>query len=83
MFRSLNENSIPSIEWDSVFSLEDNVDQIMGTICFVNALISLYSNKHAPYISVRRKMNGSPWINDEYPALAQREGLQQKEARPT
>ena len=50
--------------------------------CFKSKLI-LLSDKHAPFISVRRKQNGVPWITDEYIKVARERDFYRKKYKST
>ena len=63
-FKFVNENAflddIEDIDWSEMFI---NVTE------FRDVFLKL-SDKHAPYVSVRKKVKGSPWIPSDYKELA-------------
>ena len=58
---------LSSVQWDGIFSKEDDVECSWKK--FKETFTGL-TNKHAPYVSVRKKQSGSPWITTGYLALA-------------
>ena len=66
-FRTFDENSflsdLASIDWDALLAAQDDVNLKWKTF---KSLFLQLCDKHAPYITVRRKIKGSPWINTEY-----------------
>ena len=66
-FRSFNEekfkNYLRDLEWSDLYSNKDDVQCMWD--CFKSKFTSL-SDKHAPFISVKRTLKGVPWITDEY-----------------
>ena len=64
---SLFLQDLAAIDWNYFFSESQDVDEMWGK--FKSIFVQL-SNKHAPFTTVRKKQNGSPWINDEYLHLA-------------
>ena len=41
------------------------------------------SDKHAPFVSVRKKRNGVPWITEEYIKLARERNFYRKKFKST
>ena len=60
-------SDLAAIDWDKTWSQLDNVNQKLDK--FLSVYLKL-CNKHAPYVTVRRKQKGSPWINGEYITIA-------------
>ena len=64
-----------SIKWDDFYASND-VEELWSL--FRENFVFL-CNKHAPFISVRRRKKPSPWINEEYTSLArERDHLKRK-----
>ena len=69
-FRRFNEESfrkeLSESDWDEIVNTQsvdrawDDFKQTFNNIC----------NKHAPFKTVRKKVNGAPWITEEYLSLA-------------
>ena len=69
-FRKFKEDKfrqeLAECNWDNIvnnLSVEKSWDNFKGrfnNIC----------NKHAPFVTVRKKVNGAPWISEEYLTLA-------------
>ena len=69
-FRKFNENNfqkeLSDYNWDNTVNNQgvekawDDFKEAFNNIC----------NKHAPFITVRKKVNGAPWITQEYLTLA-------------
>ena len=70
-FRAFDEEKfkqdLREINWTELYSNEDNLEGMWQR--FKTTFISV-SDKHAPFISVRRKRSGVPWITEEYIKLA-------------
>ena len=78
-FRSFNEENFKTdlrdLDWSDLYSNKNNVQCIWD--CFKSKFTSL-SDKHAPFISVKRKLNGVPWITDEYIKVARERDFYRK-----
>ena len=68
-------SDLAAIDWDKTWSQLDNVNQKLDK--FLSVYLKL-CNKHAPYVTVRRKQKGSPWINDEYIMIARERDYNKK-----
>ena len=70
-FRSFDEvkfkKDLSELDWSEIHSNDCSVQRMWD--CFKSKIQSL-CDKHAPFISVRRKCNGVPWITDEYIKVA-------------
>ena len=55
------------IQWNDLLSSEEDVEYCWEK--FSEAFKAL-ADKHAPHVTVRNKLNGSPWITTEYLALS-------------
>ena len=78
-FRSFNEenfkNDLRDLEWSDLYSNKDDVQCMWD--CFKSKFTSL-SDKNAPFISVKRKLKGVPWITDEYIKVARERDFYRK-----
>ena len=70
-FRSFDENAfkadLDKIAWTDIDTNNTSVDMLWNEF---KTTFNELSDKHAPYVTVRRKAKGVPWITDEYIQLA-------------
>ena len=69
-FRKFNEDKfredLCNCNWDDITN-NQNIERAWEDF---RKTFNNICNKHAPFISVRRKINGAPWITEEYLCLA-------------
>ena len=70
-FRSFDADNktkkLNEVDWENIFSEDVHIDELWNEF---KEFFTNLSDKHAPFISVRRKRQGAPWITNEYIALA-------------
>ena len=70
-FRHFDEDSfkedVREVNWDDLHSNEVNVEQIWHTF---KSKFKELCDRHAPYVTVRKRSRGSPWITNEYLSVA-------------
>ena len=70
-FRHFSEEEfvkdLSSVRWDSIIAENNDVETNLAHFTETFSVISL---KHAPFVSVRKKLNGAPWITSTYLSIA-------------
>ena len=83
-FRNFNESEfqedLRNQNWAEFNEENVEVDKMWSNI---KSVFTILSDKHAPFISVRRKRNGVPWITDEYITLARDRDYYKKRYKKT
>ena len=66
-FRKFNETAfldeLAAIKWNELLKANNDVDSKWSTF---HSLFLKLCDKHAPYVTMRPKIKGSPWINTQY-----------------